>query len=189
MQPGFIPRMTSSSTPVLRPFTLTPFPPSLTAFQLRFISIIFHIQCPGVPLLCVFIPLRQMLISVLRLAQLLSVQQISAADRSPVCFLAALHVCTCACRLAFMCAVGGLPVALWHGCWCLLSLEFTCGFCLFATWNFLSFFFCKGTIPQYLCNFRPKNWSSWCVIWYWNKNLMWRNVRGVSDRINTAVPS
>lgn len=112
MQPGFIPRMTSSSTPVLRPFTLTPFPPSLTAFQLRFISIIFHIQCPGVPLLCVFIPLRQMLISVLRLAQLLSVQQISAADRSPVCFLAALHVCTCACRLAFMCAVGGLPVAL-----------------------------------------------------------------------------
>lgn len=58
-----------------------------------------------------------------------------------VCFLAAPHVCTCACRLAFMCAVGRLPVALWHGCWCLLSLEFTHGFCLFATWNFLSFFF------------------------------------------------
>lgn len=93
MQPGFIPRMASSSTPVLRPFTLALFPPSLTAFQLRFISIIFHIWCPGVPLLCVLIPLRQMLISVLRSAQLLLVQQISAADRSLVCVSSRPRMC------------------------------------------------------------------------------------------------
>lgn len=112
---------------------------------------------PSRAFLCAYItfsvPSRQMLISVLCLASCCWFSR-SLLLTEALCVFVAVHLCMCACLLAFMCAVGVLPVVLWHGCWCLLSLHLVTTVAYLLLGHSLSFLMGQPfNISQHSCNF------------------------------------